>query len=176
MNGSLIGVSARIRRSILLLSAIGIFFAVAEVDGQSKVAFSLSQESKIASAPSLPQIPGVEILSDTGSVDLGAYITKVLATIKNNWIPAVPEEARPPHNMQGQTLIRFSINPDGTIRAMRLERSSQNANIDQAAWKGILGVGQFAPLPAEFKGHYLDLRIGFFTNLPLPKKTSLMLP
>jgi TonB family protein len=111
---------------------------------------------------------GAEILSDTQGVDFGPYIRRILGDIKRNWIPLIPEEARPPLNKQGETLIRFTINSDGTIAHMSLDGSSQDTAIDRACWGGITGVGQFPPLPAQFKGPNLELRVDFFTNKPLP--------
>jgi TonB family protein len=111
---------------------------------------------------------GAEILSDTQGVDFGPYIRKILGDIKRNWIPLIPEEARPPLNKQGETLIRFTISSDGHITAMNLDGSSQDTAIDRACWGGITGVGQFPPLPANFKGPSLELRVDFFTNKPLP--------
>jgi hypothetical protein len=49
-----------------------------------------------------------------------------------------------------------------------LDGSSQHINIDRAAWGAITGVGQFPPLPTEFKGRQLDLRIDFLTNRSFP--------
>ena len=111
---------------------------------------------------------GVDILSDTQGVDFGPYIRRILGDIRRTWIPLIPEEARPPLNKQGETLIRFTILPDGRIAAMNLDGSSQDTAIDRACWGGITGVGQFPPLPANFKGPNLELRIDFYTNKPLP--------
>jgi outer membrane biosynthesis protein TonB len=111
---------------------------------------------------------GVEVLSDTQGVDFGPYIRRILGDIKRTWIPLIPEEARPPLNKQGETLIRFTILSDGRIAAMNLDGSSQDQAIDRACWGGITGVGQFPPLPANFKGPNLELRIDFYTNKPLP--------
>jgi outer membrane biosynthesis protein TonB len=111
---------------------------------------------------------GAEVLSDTQGVDFGPYIRRILNDIRRNWIPLIPEEARPPLNKQGETLIRFTILPDGRIAAMNLDGSSQDTAIDRACWGGITGVGQFPPLPANFKGPNLELRVDFFTNKPLP--------
>ena len=111
---------------------------------------------------------GVEVLSDTQGVDFGPYIRRILGDIKRNWLPLIPEEARPPLNKQGETLIRFTILSDGRIAAMNLDGSSQDTAIDRACWGGITGVGQFPPLPANFKGPSLELRVDFLTNKPLP--------
>ncbi|WP_433967623.1 energy transducer TonB [Tunturiibacter gelidiferens] len=90
---------------------------------------------------------GADILSDTQGVDFGPYIRRILGDIKRNWIPLIPEEARPPLNKQGETLIRFTILPDGRIAAMNLDGSSQDQAIDRACWGGITGVGQFPRSP-----------------------------
>jgi TonB family protein len=112
---------------------------------------------------------GVEVLSDTMGVDFGPYLRRILSDIKRTWLPLIPEEARPPLNKQGETLIRFTILPDGRIAAMKLDGSSQDIAIDRAAWGGITGVGQFPPLPANFKGPQLELRIDFLVNKTPPQ-------
>jgi outer membrane biosynthesis protein TonB len=112
---------------------------------------------------------GVEVLSDTMGVDFGPYLRRILSDIRRTWIPLIPEEARPPLNKQGETLIRFTIMPDGRIAAMNLDASSQDTAIDRAAWGGITGQGQFPPLPASFKGPNLELRIDFLVNKTPPQ-------
>ena len=107
---------------------------------------------------------GVDVLSDMMGVDFNPYLKRILREIYNNWIPLIPEEARPPLNKQGTTLIRFTIQPDGHVSAMALDDSSHDDAINRAAWGGITGVGQFPPLPKEFHGPNLELRIHFLVN------------
>jgi TonB family protein len=104
---------------------------------------------------------GVEILSDTKDVDFGPYIKRLLRILYNNWVPLIPEETRPPLNKEGNTLIRFTINPDGTVSAMHLDASTHDQAIDRAAWGSITSSGQLPPLPKEFTGPNLELRIDF---------------
>jgi len=106
---------------------------------------------------------GIQILSDTMNVDFDPYIKRLLNIIRASWYPLIPEECYPPLNKEGTTLIRFAINPDGTltVNGMRLENSTHDEAIDRAAWGSITGVGVFPPLPAEFKGPRLELRIQF---------------
>ena len=167
MNGSL--ANARIGLAVGVLATATLFFSSSDFVGQSTGtnAAASSPSAKNDTKPTASS-SGVEILTDTQGVDFGPYVKKVLGMIKKNWIPLIPEEARPPANMQGETLIRFSILPDGKISAMHLDGSSQHINIDRAAWGAITGVGQFPPLPTEFKGPHLELRIDFLTNRPLP--------
>ncbi len=107
---------------------------------------------------------GAEILSDTLGVDFGPYLKRLLAMVKASWYPLIPEECYPPLSKEGTTLIRFTIQPNGVISAMHLDDSTHDRAIDHAAWGSITGIGQFAPLPAEFKGPNLELRIQFIIS------------
>jgi outer membrane biosynthesis protein TonB len=111
---------------------------------------------------------GVDVLSDTQGVDFAPYLRRILSDIKRNWEPLIPEEARPPLNKQGETLIRFVILPDGHIGAMHLDDSTHDDAINRACWSAITSEGQYPPLPKEFHGPQLELRIHFLTNMPLP--------
>jgi TonB family protein len=170
MNGSVTGVFTRIKRLTTLLATVGLFLSAADIHAQNKEGASVSSQDAKAdkTQASRSQTQGVEILSDTQGVDFGPYIKNALATIKKNWLPLIPEEARPPGNVQGETSIRFTISSDGKIIAMHMDESSHNVNIDRAAWGAITGVGQFPPLPAEFKGQHIEVRIDFLTNRPVP--------
>jgi TonB family protein len=107
---------------------------------------------------------GPEILSDTQGVNFQPYLGRIMREIYEQWLPLIPEEARPPLNKQGVTQIRFTINPDGTIAAMHLDGSTHDDALNRAAWGSITGVGQFPPLPKEFHGPNLELRIHYLVN------------
>jgi len=107
---------------------------------------------------------GVEILSDTQGVDFTDYIKRLLRMVKAAWLPLIPEECYPPLSKEGTTLIRFTIKRDGTLADMKLDDSTHDRAIDKAAWGAITGVGQFQPLPKEFKGPNLELRIQFIIS------------
>lgn len=107
---------------------------------------------------------GVDVLSDTQGVDFNPYIRRLLADIYRNWLPLIPEEARPPLSKQGETLIRFSILPDGRIGAMHLDGSTHDDAINRSAWGSITSEGQFPPLPSQFHGPNLELRIHYLVN------------
>jgi TonB family protein len=109
---------------------------------------------------------GVDILSDTQGVNFQPYLARIMREIYEQWIPLLPEETRPPLNKQGTTQIRFTINPDGTIAAMHLDGSTHDDALNRAAWGSITGVGQFPPLPKQFHGPNLELRIHYLVNQP----------
>jgi len=112
---------------------------------------------------------GVQILSDTQGVDFGKYIQRLLSDIRRNWLPLIPEEARPPLNKQGITGVRFTIQPDGRISAMHLDYSTHDVAMDRAAWGSITALGAAQPLPKEFHGPNLELRIEFRINKDNPE-------
>jgi TonB family protein len=97
-------------------------------------------------------------------VNFQPYLARIMREIYEQWIPLIPEEAQPPLNKQGVTQIRFTINPDGTIAAMHLDGSTHDDALNRAAWGSITGVGQFPPLPKEFHGPNLELRIHYLVN------------
>jgi outer membrane biosynthesis protein TonB len=123
-----------------------------------------------------PAIPGsrggpgmagsAQILSDTQGVDFSSYIQRLLATLKRNWETVMPESAL--MGDKGMVFTTFSINPDGSVHAPdpELERTSGKTPLDNAAISAIHASNPFEPLPSEFHGPYLKLRIVFIYNIP----------
>jgi TonB family protein len=105
-----------------------------------------------------------DILSDTQGVDFGPYLSRVLESIKSNWYNLIPEEARAPLLKHGKVAIRFLITPNGKVAGLYVELPSGDVPLDRAAYGGITGSDPFSPLPNEFHGPYLALRITFFYN------------
>jgi TonB family protein len=105
-----------------------------------------------------------DILSDTQGVDFGPYLSRVLQSIKGNWYTLIPEEARAPLLKHGKVAIRFLITSSGKVAGMYVESPSGDVPLDRAAYGGITASDPFSPLPREFRGPYLALRITFFYN------------
>ena len=59
-----------------------------------------------------------------------------------------------------------AVLPDGNIadNGMHLDSSTHDDALNRAAWGSITGVGQFPPLPAQFHGPNLELRITYLVN------------
>jgi hypothetical protein len=117
-----------------------------------------------------PLQAGADILSDTMGVDFTAYMRRLTRDIKRNWEPLIPEEVQAPLMKKGIVGIRFSILPDGSIgQPMVLETRSGDVALDKAAWYAITSQpGGYEPLPKEFHGPRLELRLGFYYNLEPP--------
>jgi TonB family protein len=71
---------------------------------------------------------------------------------------------------QGNVYIQFVIGKNGGVSGMRLEGPSGDVSLDRAAWGGITGSNPFPPLPQQFGGPYLALRIKFMYN---PERSEL---
>jgi TonB family protein len=119
--------------------------------------------------PGTPLQAGATILTDTQGVDFNAYMRRLRADIERNWYPLIPEEANPPLSKRGIVGIRFIILAGGQIGDIKLETASGDVALDRAAWYGITSEGQFPPLPREFHGPQIELRVGFYYNTPLPQ-------
>lgn len=110
---------------------------------------------------------GAQILSDIGNWDPSAYMRRLHNDIQRNWEPLIPEEVQAPLMKKGIVGIRFIIARDGEIADIKLETPSGDVALDKAAWYAITSEGQFPPLPKEFTGPQLELRVGFFYNTPI---------
>jgi outer membrane biosynthesis protein TonB len=113
-----------------------------------------------------------QILSDTQGVDFSNYIQRLLATLKRNWDAIMPESAM--MGERGLTSTTFKIRADGSIVPPDpiLERTSGKEPLDNAAMSAIHASNPFEPLPSQFHGPYLELRIWFDYNIPLDQLNS----
>ncbi len=70
---------------------------------------------------------------------------------------------------KGIVSTTFQINRDGGVPSPdpQMERTSGKGPLDNAAMSSIHASNPFEPLPSEFKGPYIRLRIVFLYNLPL---------
>ena len=109
---------------------------------------------------------GVQVLSDTQGVNFDPYIQRLLATLKRNWYAIMPTSAL--MGDRGIVSTTFQINPDGSVPPPdpELERTSGKQPLDNAAMGAIHASNPFEPLPSQFHGPNLKLRIIFIYNIP----------
>jgi len=147
------------------------FFAVMTL--VALLAISHGQSPRTGATPEAgsnlsPKLAGnLEVLSDTGDVDFGPYLSKLLQQIRKNWYDLIPEEARLPQLAAGKISIEFAILRTGQVAGMKIVHASGMVPLDRAAWGGITASVPFDPLPVQFKGNFLALRMHFYYN---PKK------
>ena len=109
---------------------------------------------------------GLQILSDTQGVDFNGWLRRWYYETEHTWDPLIPDEVNPPILKQGQVQIRFKVLPNGRIMegSMVLEGRSGDTALDRAAWGALTG-SNYAPLPHDFHGPYLELRAVFMYNM-----------
>jgi outer membrane biosynthesis protein TonB len=108
-----------------------------------------------------------EILTDTMGVDFGPYITRMLQVIKQNWIGLLPPSAYPPIWKSGKDSIEFTILKNGKVTGMVWHSGSGDVALDRAAWGSIIESNPLPPLPKEFPGPNLGLRLNFYLNMEI---------
>jgi TonB family protein len=105
-----------------------------------------------------------EIISDTMGTDFGPYLKPVIATVGKNWLLLIPPEARPPRSESGEVTIEFHILHDGQVKEVKVTGSSGHKKLDRGAYGGVTSSNPLPPLPDEFAGQYLGLRLHFWYN------------
>jgi TonB family protein len=104
----------------------------------------------------------VEVLTDTRGVDFTPYLIKVKSSLKKNWYALIPQPAT---GKKGRVIIEFFILKDGSVTGLKTFGSSGDPMLDRPAFGSVTLSSPFSPLPAEFKGPSLGLRIDYWYNL-----------
>ncbi|HWO35410.1 MAG TPA: TonB family protein [Candidatus Acidoferrum sp.] len=143
--------------------------------------FTATSISLVMCAPAIraqeqaPQVPPVttiqaphsaqsaaEILTPTNDVDFSGYIGKTMATVKKNWIAAMPAAFYA--GAKGKTTLEFQIQSYGAIENISLKASSGTDSLDQAAIKGVRDSSPLEHLPFSFTGSFISLRLSLSFN------------
>ena len=114
-----------------------------------------------------PRGPGAvgnaRILTDTLGVDFDPYLRRVVMDIRLNWYAVMPEIAR--LGKRGQVALIFEIRHDGEVPKLYLVSTSGSEPLDRAALAGISASAPFPPLPAQFSGPFIRIRVTFLYNM-----------
>jgi TonB family protein len=109
----------------------------------------------------------LQVLTPTDGVDFTDYFQRLVASVRRNWYAIIPESAR--MGDKGVVYLQFRIMTDGSVPSPEpdLIRSSGKEPLDRAALSAIHASNPFEPLPPAFKRPYIELRFGFYYNLPV---------
>ena len=105
----------------------------------------------------------VKILSDTKGYDFGEYLNGVLIKVRNNWL--IPDSAL--YGKRGRVLVVFTILKNGDVADCQIYEGSGDRSLDGAAKAAIDISNPFQKLPPGFTGNDLQLRFGFYYNIPI---------
>jgi len=110
---------------------------------------------------------GIQMLTPTEGVDFSNYLARVYASVKQNWFAVMPESVR--LGEKGVVVLQFRIMRDGTVPGAEpsLMHTSGKEPLDRAAISSIRSSSPFPPLPSAFSGPYIELRFGYWYNLPV---------
>lgn len=106
----------------------------------------------------------MELKSDPMGVDFRPYMRQILLTIKRNWLAVYPEAAR--LGQRGETVLEFAIAKQGIVTKVIFSSESGAKALDQSAVAAISASNPLLPLPREFKGDRIVLRMTFKYNMP----------
>ena len=102
---------------------------------------------------------GVDVLSDTGGVNLAPYMRNLVSDLKKHWSSQAAQPNQPSPK-QEETVITFTIAPNGQLSQMKLETPGHDSALDQAAWNATKTT-TFSPSPTGMADPNLKLRIHF---------------
>jgi TonB family protein len=116
----------------------------------------------------LPPSPGnlpanLELVSDPKGVDFKPYLIQVLAAVRRNWFAVYPEAARA--GSRGEVVLEFAIAKQGLVAKVIYSGQSGSKPLDEAAVAAISASNPLPPLPKEFKGDRIVLRMTFMYNM-----------
>jgi len=105
----------------------------------------------------------LELRSDPMGVDFRPYMLQVLAAVRRNWFAVYPEAAR--LGQRGEVVLEFAITKPGVVNKVIYATESGAKALDQSAVAAISASNPLPPLPTEFKGDRIVLRMTFMYNL-----------
>jgi hypothetical protein len=130
----------------------------------SIILLSLNVGASEIPASQRPVRTDVELVSNTMGADLSPYVLVLHNDVQRDWEHLIPKEDGHPLTTQSPIIIRLTIASDGRVASMYLETKTGDGLLDRAAWGAIVGKGTYSPLPKDFHGSQLELRIRFFSN------------
>jgi TonB family protein len=90
---------------------------------------------------------------DVGNFCCPEYLTTMLQLIQRNWTSK--------QQVAGQTIVKFSIQRDGRITNVEVERPSGFFALDQTAQRALLVTRQLPPLPGQYTENDLTVHLIF---------------
>ncbi|MBZ0257323.1 TonB C-terminal domain-containing protein [bacterium] len=121
----------------------------------------LNQNIK-TSPTALPNAPTIQGDPEAGDYDFGSYTSRLAAYLKRNW--RVPGGRRP-ERREYTTYVSFTVMKDGTIKDVKLERTSGWERLDKTVIDSITKTDGFVKLPDDYKGK--QVRVLYPYVLPL---------
>ncbi|HXN51091.1 MAG TPA: TonB family protein [Candidatus Acidoferrum sp.] len=113
----------------------------------------------VAGAPN----PGVNIQGQGGgdfAARYGWYIDAVRRRISQNWMQSTIDPGLRAARTAKCTMT-FTIARDGTVKDIRLAKTSGNSSMDTSAQRALLSSSPMPPLPSDYSGSYVNVTFDF---------------
>jgi len=81
------------------------------------------------------------------------YLLLMVERIRANWVSRA--------EVPGETIVKYTIQRDGSITGAEVEKSSGYTALDIAALRAVVGARQLTPLPAAFPNPSLTVHLNF---------------
>ena len=113
---------------------------------------------------------GIQMLTDTEGVDFNDYFRRIYYIVYNNWMAVMPPSVS--LGEQGKLALHVKIMRDGSVPDVEpvLLYTSGKEPLDRAAISSIRSSNPFPPLPAQFKGPYIEIIYSYYYNLQPPNQ------
>ena len=105
----------------------------------------------------------LELRSDPMGVDFRPYMIQVLAAVRRNWFAVYPAAAKT--GLRGEVVLEFGIAKQGVVTKVIYTGQSGSKPLDEAAVAAISASNPLPPLPKDFKGDRIVLRLTFMYNM-----------
>jgi hypothetical protein len=138
----------------------------------NRLASSLLLSAAILIQPLYAQTPAptnqdlqlrIQVLSDTSGANVIPYIHDLVAHLRAHWLPLMTDEAPRSPAKQDDTIISFTIAPDGHLQSMHLVNSTHDNGLNIAAWNSIKET-PYTATPSGMKDPNLILTVRFMVN------------
>ena len=113
---------------------------------------------------------GIEMLTDPQGVDFNDYLRRIYFIVRGNWYAVMPPSVD--LGEQGVVSLHVKIMRDGSVpdpEPVMLYGSGKEP-LDRAAVSSIRASNPFPPLPAQFKGPYIEVRYTYYYNIQPPNR------
>lgn len=121
-------------------------------------------DAKPVSTDRSPELSSIEILSDVDGIDFRPYLRRAHPLIQSQWEPLIPDIAEWPFLKSGTVVVTLRILKNGEIRDVKIEKSSGDRTLDEAAAKALSNSSPLPALPDKFTRDSLVLRARFLYN------------
>jgi len=88
------------------------------------------------------------------TADFTSYLRDLQKDIRTNW-------SSPIFNNRKKAVVSFSIDKEGELSNLEIDKSSGDKNYDKKALEAVSQTAPFAPLPSSFNASSIDIRLTF---------------